>query len=464
MKVALVPLYVDYYENIVPGLKESKDKLLRKAVAALEFGGHEVIRHDPVTNLEAACAVRKGLREKAADCLVVLPLVAAFSNLSDELARGWRGPLVLLSSMAGTSVPKAMSMIKAVAESQAFGAQAIANGWMRQGLRFHVVHHIAGTSDGDKGIRDLLEAIAAGLQLPRLRLGLIGPVFEGMTDVLLPRDDFTKHTGVKIIEIPMDRIHDSMETTTSAEEAALAKRLARTFAFGTFSPAEKKFSLRAAMAIQKVMDEERLDCAAFNSHGPDGLKSRNLGVMCALGVTLATSAGRPVSEVGDLCTAFAMWLGRKLGGASFYTELDSAYISSREWLLLNSGEYDLAWLRPKSRPRLVRNTNFEGVNGRGASVCAPLKTGPATLINFSPTPKADKPYRIQFCEGRIGSRWNPEMGVGNARFEIAGDALATYEGWLSAGPVHHSCTSPGHLGKYLEIFCQQQGWECLRIA
>jgi len=63
--------------------------------------------------------------------------------------------------------------------------------------------------------------------------------------------------------------------------------------------------------------------------------------MCSLGVSLATSTACTMSEVGDLCTASAMWLGRHLGGASFYTELDSAYISSREWLLLNSGEYDL---------------------------------------------------------------------------------------------------------------------------
>jgi L-arabinose isomerase len=222
--------------------------------------------------------------------------------------------------------------------------------------------------------------------------------------------------------------------------------------------------LRAAVAIQKVIAEEQLDCAAFNSHGIDGLKSKKLGVMCALGATLATSAGCPVSEVGDLCTAFTMWVGRKLGGASYYTELDSAYISSHEWLLLNSGEYDLAWLRPGSKPRLIRNTNFEGVNGRGASVCAPLRVGPATLINFSPTPKGDKPYRIQYCEGTIGKKWNPEMGVGNARFEVVGDARTVYEKWLFAGPVHHCCTSPGHLGKHLEFVCQEQGWSCLRIS
>ena len=185
--------------------------------------------------------------------------------------------------------------------------------------------------------------------------------------------------------------------------------------------------------------------------------------MCSLGVSLATSAGCPVAEVGDLCTALAMWLGRKLGGASFYTELDSAYIAAHSWLLLNSGEFDLAWLRHGFKPRLRRNVNFHGENGRGASVCAPLRTGAATLINFTPTPTNDTPYRIQFCEGTIATEWRPELGAGNAFFRVKGDARATYERWLAAGPVHHSATCPGRLGNLLRLFCQLQGWACIEI-
>ncbi len=225
-----------------------------------------------------------------------------------------------------------------------------------------------------------------------------------------------------------------------------------------------EYSLRAALAIRTIVTAEKLNCAAFNSHCVNGLKSKKLGLMCALGITLATTNGCPIAEVGDLCTAFALWLGRKLSGACFYTELDSAYISARHWLLLNSGEHDLAWMRTAFKPQLLRNTNFEGVNGRGASVCAPLRTGPATMINFTPTPSSEKPYRIQFCEGTIDRNWHREMGVGNAHFQTQGDARAVYERWLAAGPVHHSATCPGHLGNELRHFCEMQKWTCLQIS
>lgn len=463
MRIALVPLYVDYYENVVSGVRHSKERLVAKTLATLG-PGHEVLRCHYVSDFRTATASRNWIREKRPDCVVVLPLVATFSALGDQAVKGWRGPLVLLSAMAGTSVPRPLTMTKVVGESQAFGTQAVANGWMRSGRDFHSVHLIPGSRSGESSLRSLLEVIAASKELSRLRIGMIGTPFSGMTDIELPAKEFHTRTGAQIIRIGMKRIHKAMRGVPKAELAVLSKAVAAGFRMGRFVALEKELSFRAALAIQKIVKEEKLACAAFNSHGDDGLRNRNLGLMCSLGVSLATSGGCPVSEVGDLCTAFAMWLGRRLSGASFYTELDSAYISTHDWLLLNSGEFDLAWVRKGFRPKLGRNTNFRGVNGRGASVCAPLRVGPATIINFTPTPKADQPYRIQFCEGTIRKNWCPELGVGNAFFRAGEDAHTIYERWLAAGPVHHSATCPGRLGNPLTLFCKLQGWSCLQIS
>lgn len=463
MKVALIPVYVNYYENIIPRLPEAKEELFEKIQSAIS-GEHEVVAFEKVTDRAGARSARARIRREEADCVVVVPLVAVFSEITDELVKGIRKPFVLFSAMAGTVIPRPLTMPRVVAESQSFGSQAIANGWTRQGVRFHVLHRIPGTRAGDAGLLDLLRVIDASVKVNGLRLGVIGGVFSGMTDVTLPPDVFQEQTGSRIVQIPIGRIHDRMKSVTPRQLHLLEAELRRTFRFGRFSAEEKEYSLRAALAIVETVRSEKLDCAAFNSHGPGGLQSRKLGLMCALGVTMSTAAGCPMAEVGDLCTAFGLWLGRKLSGACFYTELDSAYIPAHTWMLLNSGEHDPAWVRPGFKPRLVRNTNFQGVNGRGASVCAPLRVGPATILNFTPTPFGDSRYRIQFCQGQIAHRWAPEMGVGNACFEIPGDAVSVYEKWLAAGPVHHSATSPGRLGAQLRLFCGLQGWECLEIS
>jgi L-arabinose isomerase len=463
MRVALIPVYVDYYGSIVPKLLKIKEELLRQVRNAIS-SEHEIIGFEKVTDTAEARSARDRLRRENPDCAIILPLVAAFSILTDELVKGWNKPLVLFSAMAGTMAPRPMTMLRVVGENQSFGSQAIANGWMRQGVHFHVLHQIPGTNAGNAAVHDLLRVIDTSVKARSLRIGTIGDVFSGMTDVLLPAERFQSQTGSQIVHISMKRIHDLMKSVTTRELLRLEAELRRVFEFGRFSPTEKEYSLRAASALQEIVRAEKLDCAAFNSHGVSGLKSKRLGLMCALGITLVTTRGCPIAEVGDLCTAFALWLGRQLSGASFYTELDSAYISAHKWLLLNSGEHDLAWMRRRSKPRLLRNAIFEGVNGRGASVCAPLRVGPATIINFTPIPGGGRPYRIQFCEGEITRDWHPEMGVGNAHFEIPGDARAVYERWLAAGPVHHSATCPGHLGTQLRLFCELQRWNCLQIA
>ncbi len=463
MKIALVPIYVDYYDRLVPGIRKTKGKLLQKVVAAIA-NGHEVRLFEWVTSVASARLARKQLVQAKPDCVVVLPLVAAFSALTDELARGWHTPLVLLSAMAGSKVPAGLTMPHVVAESQSFGCQAIANGWQRMGIKFYALHQIPGTPEGDTALRRLLKSVELHQRMRHLRMGLIGEPFAEMSDVVLPQKEFEARTGARIVRIPMKHLHALMAKVPKRELAEFEKKLAKTFVFGRFSGREKEISLRTAIAIQELVSEKQLDCAAFNSHGSQGLKSEKLGLMCALALTLATSSGCPMAEVGDLCTTLAMWVGRNLGGAAYYTELDSAYISDHNWLLLNSGEYDFEWLRPGFKPRLVPNSNFTGVNGRGISLCAPLRTGPATIINFTPTPHADRPYRLLVCEGTVMEDWLPEMQVGNACFSVHGNARALYEQWLAAGPVHHSATSPGHLSAAIEVFCHLQNWNFMRVG
>ena len=463
MRVALVPIYVDYYEGLVPGVRIAKEELLQKVIAAIE-NDHEVDLFDRVTSVASARLAREMLPQTRPDCVIVLPLVAAFSVVTDELVKGWNAPLVLLSAMADAKVPAGLTMPKVVAESQSFGCQAVANGWQRQGIKFYVLHRIPGTSEGDTALRGLLKSIELHQQIRGLRMGIIGEPFAEMSDVALPRKEFEARTGARIVRIPMKHLHVLMEKVSKRALGDFEKKLAKTFVFGRFSPREKEISLRAAIAIQQLALEKHLGCAAFNSHGSQGLKSEKLGLMCALGLTLATSSGCPMAEVGDLCTALAMWVGRSLGGAAYYTELDSAYISDHNWLLLNSGEYDLQWLRPGFRPRLVPNSNFMGVNGRGISLCAPLRTGPATIMNFTPTPHADRPYRLLVCEGTVTEEWFPRMQVGNACFRVNGDARALYEQWLAAGPVHHSATCPGHLSTAIQVFCQLRDWNFVKIG
>ncbi len=91
MKVALVPIYVDYYENIVPNLLQSKEILVRKVSRAIS-SKHDVLLFNQVKDLPGARSARERLRRDEPDCVIVLPLVSTFSALTDELVKGWSKP------------------------------------------------------------------------------------------------------------------------------------------------------------------------------------------------------------------------------------------------------------------------------------------------------------------------------------------------------------------------------------
>jgi hypothetical protein len=49
MKIALVPLYVDYFENAIPGMRKAKEELIR-AVTAVLSAHDEVVVFERVTD------------------------------------------------------------------------------------------------------------------------------------------------------------------------------------------------------------------------------------------------------------------------------------------------------------------------------------------------------------------------------------------------------------------------------
>lgn len=459
MRIALIPIYVTYYESVVPGIRDRKTELV-ETVREFLTESHSVVEFSIVTDLSSARDANQRVSPEHFDCVVIVPLVAVFAQLGVEIVRSWEGPLLLLSVICHARAPGSLTMPLVVSESQSFGSQAIANAWMREGVPFTAFNLDIASAGGREQVQNWLCVHECVRRIRNLKIGLIGEPFPAMTDVELP-ESFFERTGASLLKFPMSHIHRLMRDIDENALAQFEAELRSQFAWAACSDKEREFSLRCGIAVPQLLERESLDCAAFNSHGADGLGSEKLGVMAALAVTLATSAGRPVSEVGDLCTAFALWLGRQFGGACYYTELDSAFLSEGTWLLLNSGEFDLAWTSPQVRPSLIPNTNFSGVNGRGLSFCVPLNEGPATILNFSPIPNAEKQFRILFCEGYIAPDWHPEMGVPNARFQVRGDASDSYHLWLNAGPVHHSATVPGHIGENLRRVCAALEWQAI---
>ena len=298
-------------------------------------------------------------------------------------------------------------------------------------------------------VRALLElgAVAAGIR--RARIGRIGRPIEGYLHVDVDDGDLRAGLGIETVFVHPDEVVDAWRAVTPEQVAELDADVRAGWTFEGDAEADESLerSLRAALALEDVVERHRLDGGAFNCHVPQFRFGDEIGIAPCWGLGRLTSMGRPFTCTGDILTAVAMLTTKRLGAASLYHEIEAIDYASGEVVIANSGEHDLAWLAPGERPRLRRNGWFCGKDPR-CGVCAVLEpsAGPATLVGFTPHPEARGGFRYVVARGELTTRRFPETGTSNGAFRFAqGPVEEAWARWAASGVNHHSSATPGDI-------------------
>jgi L-arabinose isomerase len=254
-------------------------------------------------------------------------------------------------------------------------------------------------------------------------------------------------TGIDVVTIAADEVVDAWRSVSDRSLRDLDVEVRREWDFEG-QPAEGdslERSLRAALAIEAVVERHALDGGAFNCHVPQFRFGDEIGIAPCWGLGRLTSAGRPFSCTGDILTAVAMLTMKRLGAAAIYHEIEAVDYATGEVVIANSGEHDLAWLAPGERPRMRRNGWYCGKDPH-CGVCAVFEPapGPATLVGFTPHPAAPGGFRYVAARGELTERRFPETGTVNGAFRFAeGTVTEAWSRWASSGVNHHSSATPG---------------------
>jgi L-arabinose isomerase len=309
-----------------------------------------------------------------------------------------------------------------------------------------------------------LAGIARGIATSRL--GRIGRPLDGYAHVDVDDADLRAATGIDLVAIDPDEVVERYRGVADAAVRALEADVRRDWTFeGDPSADSIERSLRAALALEAVVDAHDLDGGAFNCHVPQFRFGEPIGIAPCWALGRLTSAGRPFTCTGDIVTAVAMLTTKRLGGAAVYQEIEAIDYATGEVVIANSGEHDLAWLAPGGRPRLRPNDWFCGKDPH-CGVCAVLEPapGPATLVGFTPHPHARGGFRYVVARGELTARTFPETGTVNGSFRFAdGPVEAAWARWASAGVNHHSSATPGDLSADVASVARHLGIEALIV-
>ncbi len=431
---------------------------LADVVAVVEAGG-----------LEEAARTGGSLAARAAedgpiDVVLVLQMMAAPVGHTLAILDRLPGvPVVLWAAHETGLVGGAFDHASITTQGATVGAPMLGNMLIRGRRPFDLVLGRLGDAETLARVRDAIRVGGAASAVRRARLGRIGRPIPGYLHVDAPDADIHAATGITLVAVDPDEVVDAWRGVQPARVADLESEVRAGWAFegDPTEGASLERSLRAALALEDVVDAHALDGGAFNCHVSQFRFGDEIGIAPCWGLGRLTTQGRPFTCTGDILTAVAMLVTKRLGGAALYHEIEAIDYATGEVVIANSGEHDLAWLAPGATPRLRRNGWFCGTDPR-CGVCAVLEPppGPATLVGFTPHPDARGGFRLVAARGELTDRTFPATGTANGAFRFRDATVeAAWARWAMTGVNHHSSATPGDLAGPVVALAAQLGIE-----
>jgi L-arabinose isomerase len=349
-------------------------------------------------------------------------------------------PVVVVVAQESSEVPDDYDTDQATARSLPVGAVMGTNVLARRHTVFDVVVGELGQALVAR-IGDTVRAAAAAAAVRRLRLGTVGEPIAGYTDVEVTAEQLAV-IGITVVDVA-DDLDAAFAATDASDASGIPDDFDGDWSVEVDAPVLER-SARLASALEYVVGAHALDGGAVNCHGPRLRFGADIGITACLAVSRCSAAGRPFACTGDIPTAIALALGRRLAGAALYCELYQLD-HDRNWLLVaNGGEGDWTLRDPDHPVRLLPEDHYLGEHGPGVAVAFKVRRGPATLVSLSPAAGPDGRWQLVSAAGEVlGSRHHHMEGP-NAMFRF--DRLAVRDGyaaWCRAGATHHAALLPG---------------------
>jgi len=461
LKIGFLPFYVDYYEGICTDFPREKSAVAARCAQTLARFGEVLWDGVLITSKDAAADAGEALAKRHPDCVVVVTTIAVFGGICWAAVAELEVPLLIWNPQIIDSVDRGYSMEDIVRNTSQIGTQALANTLVREGRKFRILTGFEGSHDMNHGLERFFLVMEAVAAIRNARLLAVGGSFDLMTDIVIDERELAQRLGPRVVHVSAAELTRRYLEVDAVGAAQVALDLKTRHTVSEITEDELTRSVRLSVAFSELVRETNADAGTFNCHAGVCLRNPAIGITGCLSHGEQNALGRPFTCTGDLPTAIAMLLLKRLTGVSMYTEVQVMDSHRDAIVIANSGEGEEAIRRTGCRSSIIGNTNFRGTCGRGASFAYPLTTGPATLVSFTPVPGG---YRLIAAEGAILEETLPDTGALAGFFRFSNTGLADgYTRWMEAGAVHHAATTLGHWDRELREIASWLSIEYLRI-
>ncbi|MCY3663439.1 MAG: hypothetical protein OXH28_11565 [bacterium] len=470
VRAAVVSPYWTFWEASAggPALRHDRRLLLEEATDALRRSsgpdGIEVACQGLLDSPETGDALADGAPDDLDVILVVICMAAPSTHGLAFLDRFPGVPVVVWSVQRSRNIRAGFDASDITSAGTAVGTPQLTNMLARSGRPHEIVAGALDDTPSHGRVARAVQVAATASTLRRARIARVGQPPPGYACVDTDAGALRRATGIDLVDVDPADLRSRWCAVDEASTGHLQREVEATAEIAVTWDTAGRRSLAGAAALEALDDELDLAGGAMNCHVPELRFGSEVGVTPCYGLGRETSRGIPWTCAGDVLTAVAMVVGKRLGGAALYHELEVMDFDTDEVAIANSGEHDMAWCPAGRRPRLQPNPWYTDDPLTGASVWFELPPGPASLIGFTPHAGEPSGYRFIVAEGHITERSLPQSPTVGGVFRFAGEAgiAESWRAWAAAGVNHHSSCSPGHLAgdvatvaRYLDIGCVQ---------
>jgi L-arabinose isomerase len=282
----------------------------------------------------------------------------------------------------------------------------------------------------------------------------MGHYYDGMLDVYSDPTAQSVTFGTAVHHLEIGALTRLRRGVTAGETAAKVAEIRRAFDVSSeCSAAELERAARTAVALDRLVAEQKLGALAYYYEGNPGSEEEDIIASIIVGNSLLTARHVPVAGECEVKNAQAMKIMDAFGAGGSFSEFYAMDFNDEVILMGHDGPGHIAIAEGK--PMLKPLKVFHGKPGKGLSVEMKVRNGPVTLLAV--VQGREGKLKLLAAEGESVPGPNLEIGNTNSRYRFALPVREFIDRWSGEGPAHHCAIGVGHIASRLRKLAQILG-------
>jgi len=402
------------------------------------------------------------IRQAGVDGLLLSPLMWCEDQIVRSALEGLQDlPLLLWTFSPSGSLPEFVPFQSMIQGSGAVCTLQLSGMLRREGYRYRSVVGHAADDELWRELESRTRAMAVARSLRGLRVGVLPFPCDQMSTTYVDEFALRARYGVELRYLELERVRRTAQEFPHDAIEGLRREIDRSGQKVGVDERNLTEGIKYALALERVMEEERLEVLAMNDviqemHDSFGLRP------CLSNPRLSAS-GAVLSMEADIAAGVCMYILRRYSDQSpFYTETFSADYAANALLLGHAGYHDTVNADPDFPVQIVPDVEYENTDRfSGAVSFFKYRSGPVTVVN-----SVWDGEKIKWVVVQGESLPGPAKMDGNCHLLCRLDVPVKefFRQSVDSGVSQHWIVISGTHGRALSELCEQLDIRLLRLG